>query len=390
MGARRSFFALFALLAFAGGGGAYACLPDLVTFAPAVAPLVPVGRCGDGVAGEGLDGGFEACDPGDAGAVGCSASCAVECAGGYVDPVSNHCYLGLPQAGSSLDDAIEECERRGAHVVTFDGEREYASVLDAGLVAGPFWLGLEGSRGPDDPFRSLVTAEPGAPRRPTTVCPGCFSRPDDGGTFPPFEPDASAPGCIVARPDRAAWEESPCVATASARVAILCEREPPGLFAEPCIGGVCVHVAEVAAKKRFLYVPTPVSGSDAETACLSLGGTLAVVATREERAALVRAVGRYFLRASAPPVDFWIGLSAGSSDAGFVWADDASADRYDPVWGNGEPRGSGARRAYMHVALDRQYDVGLGLASPSRAPGDGDPDGGEAWPYVCEYPVAAP
>jgi hypothetical protein len=75
------------------------CLPDISPAKPAGfdgggeggVVVVPPAQCGNGVIE--LDAG-EQCDPGEAGAIGCS-SCQIACEGGFVDDTSGHCYFAL-------------------------------------------------------------------------------------------------------------------------------------------------------------------------------------------------------------------------------------------------------------------------------------------------------
>src|SRR5487761_1596976 len=100
-------------------GVVLACLPDLT-----VTPL-PTDTCGSGVVDLARG---EACDPGDAGATGCTATCAIDCEGGAVDDASGHCYFWISGV-DSYPLGKSKCSAAGGHVVSFVDPNEVAFVL---------------------------------------------------------------------------------------------------------------------------------------------------------------------------------------------------------------------------------------------------------------------
>lgn len=336
----------------------FACIPDLPSAAPSSAsdasadagadadaqpppPPAPP-RCGDGIVDLDLD---EQCDPGaapDAPSTVCSANCQMICpdAGGFVWPANNHCYSydGTPVAG--LDDqAANHClaAGTGTHVVTFASEEEFQAVVGA-LQPGAFWVGLDPVAGLPNEYTPFAVYEPGW--GPT--CPGCFAHTDDPTSALP----GATAGCVEALADAgASWQEYPC--SAAPKIGVVCEREPSGLLTQRCDGGTCVDLPSTHTQKRYVYVSTKMGGDAAEAECETLGGTLVVLESRDEREQLWYALERM----GGPPGEFWIGLA--QQNGVWSWANDAGADAYPSPWGNKQPDGNGSR-AYLlqQTALD--------------------------------------
>ena len=70
-------------------------------------------------------------------------------------------------------------------------------------------------------------------------------------------------------------------------------------------------------------------------------------------------------------VGFWIGL--GLVGAEWRWDDDAGLSERPVPWGDGQPRGTGAARAYLRLSLE--YDTQLAHA---------DDDAAATRPFICE------
>lgn len=321
-----------------------ACIPDLPDGSAAQdgSPVIPPegGKpyCGDGIidftAGE-------QCDPGPNGSAYCSSDCKVVCSGGFVWPRNDHCYYEIPLGAASLSEGITRCGG-SAHVVTFASEDELDAVVGA-FDAGPFWVGLS-----FDPtangYTSVHALEPGW----DPACRGCFAHVQDPSQ--PLPGDAGL--CVEGFSDLTApWQQYPCVTDAGARgkrLHVICEREPVGSGSRGCMdaGVSCLELAWTSGSKRYVYFHNsfPSDGPDAsaEGTCTSLGGSLVVLQSRDEREQLWRAVG-----ANQTQSFLWIGLSLPEGGNEWVWDDDASMDAYPPPWGDGWPHAFGPSRAYL-------------------------------------------
>lgn len=364
--------------AFAAASLAAACLPDLAPLGPedAGAPFDTgpglFRGCGDGVIETKDDGGDagESCDPGDAEAKGC-LSCQITCEGKY-DPASGHCYFAAGES-ATYNAALSRCTAENAHVVTFATQGE-VDLVDSLVDGGAFWVGLSLTSAVAG-FESAPRDEPGYPIPPTSgPCEGCFAVGADGGELPLDAPDASLPNCVVSR-GKGSWTRTPCT---GASFATVCEREPPGLRTQSCIGGFCFNVVKTSGDKTYLLGVDSLTASEARASCANLeGGRLAVFASPEEREQIAHEIlGRY---PDTVEQTYWIGLA---EDAGaWAWEDgepvDAAAPRRSP-WGNAQPEGGApGARAYMRLA--QSYDTQLAYAD----------DGGanNVRRYLCERPV---
>jgi hypothetical protein len=360
----------------AGLVAAVSCIPDLPSTgapdgAPADQATVDQGgpeagqpRCGDGIVQ--LDAG-EQCDP--PGSAGCGASCLMQCDGGFVWKSNNHCYEEQ-LAADSLTNATTRCGV-GPHVVTFASDDELAAVTGA-IDAGAFWVGLL----PADPqlgqpgYSSLASYEPGW----SPTCSGCFAH-------TPIEPLPADGGCVRGFGDLArSWEQIPCIDGGLRRV--ICEREPVGRQSTPCEAGVCIELVWTVGMKRYVYVHDVAKADDAENDCRSMGGTLVVLQSRDEREQLWRELSRLPPGNGGTPAFIWIGLSladGGSPDAGpWVWDDDAAADAYPSPWGDGQPSGVFGR-AYLTQNIQLPpIDDSLGRNALR--------DPATKFQYVCQLP----
>ena len=362
--------------------GAGACISDLPPDPP-VPPPAPVnlGTCGDGYID--LAAGEE-CDPGapDAASAGCSNRCKVTCSG--LKWVTNdHCYeLMSASAGSLQGEASSRCAnfRGGGHVVTFASERELDAVsrylIDAD--AGPYWVGLWEA---PDRFNSVNAYEPGW----SPMCPGCYAHTSDPKAALPISPEAvadpTAAGCVQALPDfaKGSWVQYPCSGAAPLRV--VCEHEPEGVHSTTCEAGTCITLVATYDTKTYVYESLPLAWTDAETHCHSLGGTLVVLASRDEREQLWLELSRLH----AAPARVWIGLAPAASpdrpDASiWIWDDGADApDAHPSPWGIGQP-GRPAPAFLLHAATQPPVDDTLAHTDPTVS----------ALPYVCQVPTSAP
>lgn len=338
-----------------------ACLPELGVLPAADDAAVATGTgCGNGVIEEGTDGGAaEQCDRGDGGGAGCSAACTIECEG-EIDPRTGHCYFKAG-AHAALLEARQSCLAVSAHVVTVGDDDEAARA--ARLAAGEHWIGLE-RRDSLGGFVTTETSEPGWPLSGRS-CAGCFGFADGGG-LPRLDADSGASLGCVARGDGGAWIEVAC--TGGGARATVCEREPRGVRGQACGGGICFTLP--TSEKRYLVVPSPSGAAEAASFCAAqFGGRLAVLASRAEREQLATELARFF--PPEPVSTFWIGLAHGAGV--WRWDDDAGLDAHPVPWGDGQPRGVAAGRAYLRLALE--YDTQLAHA---------DDDVTTARPFVCE------
>lgn len=375
-------------VAFAGAVGAViaavACIPDLPPQATADAgdDVDEVPGCGNGIVD--LAAG-EQCDPGvpldpDASFAGCNGLCRMDCRGGYVWPANNHCYAKAANRETTELQAIAQCTDN-AHVVTFASVAELQFVTDT-IDAGPFWVGLgpNGSGSPDL-YAALQLYEPGwAPQ-----CSGCFAYTET--------PDASLPtvtgpnqGCVEGFSVLdASWRQYPCNSTTTtSKLIVICEREPPGSTAQRCDGGLCIEIPWTRGAKRYVFIGGRFTPDDAAARCASLGGSLVVFGTRDEREQLWYALAHGGVL-GVTATDIWIGLSL--TDAGWAWDDEAGADAYPPPWGFGQPVATPAlQRALVHWApAATPISIDLTLARNTQAATS--TPGAAA---LCQIPVAAP
>ncbi|MEO8875321.1 MAG: C-type lectin domain-containing protein [Polyangiaceae bacterium] len=342
-----------------------ACIPNLITDPePDGGSNAEIGQfCGDGYITLGqYDGGFadlqagEQCDPGEGGAVGCSNNCRVECDGGKIDPVTNHCYFAVAPA-SALDVAEQSCEMANGHVVTFADDRERTFVLEnlkssfAVVDASAFWsaLSVSAEQGGYVPALPNDELEPGW----SPSCSGCYAAPNVDGSIPKLLNDAGGQ-CILDLP-RLGWSQFPC-SQIPFGIPVICEREPPGSLAIPC-AGTCVSVPATAGKKRYFFSPVQVTADQAHAQCTELGGSLVVFDSPEERETLLREVARTMAESSFPVKEAWIGLS---TDDGGPWTWDNGTALTASPWGDNQPvaPGTGPVRAYV-VLGTQNYDIQL-------------------------------
>ncbi|NOU33350.1 MAG: C-type lectin domain-containing protein [Polyangiaceae bacterium] len=347
---------------------AAACLPDLPTAtAPFDASRLPARGCGDGFVDFAADAG-EQCDPGEAGVPGCTTGCKLDCEGGALDPVSGHCYFPLSKS-ASFAKASEACLTKAAHVVTLGSEEELAFV--SARYPAPIWVGLAqnstaaGAYTPPSNVR-----ESGWPLPPATgPCPGCFAVADDAGIFPPEGPlDGGPSGCVTTH--EGVWHATPCNLPGPG-FSVVCEREPAGTRTESFNETLRISLAETAKKKRYLYSPSEDTAEGAVATCKLLGGRLVVFESRAEREELGREIAQ-LLPPQTPVGTFWIGLAAVGGV--FTWDDGTPEAAHPAAWGDQEPKGTGDRRAYMHIA-QTSYDSTLVRA---------DDDATARRPFVCE------
>lgn len=347
----------------------FSCLPDLPALPAEEAGVTPsTAGCGDGIIQQSFDGGGEQCDPGLGISPGCADDCRILCdedQGAVLSP-GEHCYF-LAGTSAQFADANERCRKLSAHVVTL------ATAEEATFVARTFpehWLGLSESA-TAGAFASVVADEPGFPIPPQSgPCTGCFGGAAPGDAGLPQDPavDSGVLSCVRRSPDNGAWLRVPC--TYTRELPIVCEREPVGARSEPCVGGVCMTLSVSRTQKSYLYVPTPVTASQARASCTGIGGKLVVFSQQREREELAREVRA--LLPTQPLVSFWVGLA--EADAGAIWAWDdgvAEGDRAR-AWGDKEPLHGG--RAYLQLSSG-SYDSAL-LHTES------NPDALHA--YVCE------
>jgi cysteine-rich repeat protein len=321
--------------------GPSGCIPDLPssvavdTDTGAGSDVVaPVPHCGDGIVQLSLG---EQCDPGANPQVGCSPTCQIQCDGGFHWSSNDHCYGVVPPGAASIGEAITTRCTGSSHVVTFASEQELAAVVGA-LDAGAFWVGMNQDVAKFDPVTLL---EPGW----DPTCSGCFAQtPDPTQPLPGY--DGGAQACVEGFSDLdASWQQYPC--TGGKRIPVICEREPVGRLSQVCglvDGGECFDLRFTYGSKTYVYVKLAAPADAAEQQCESLGGTLVVLQSRDEREQLWKELAR--MSGAGLPTTIWIGLSIADGASDWTWADDASLDAYAPPWGDRQPKDGGAR-AYL-------------------------------------------
>lgn len=363
----RRIVALGALLA-AATSLALACLPDLGPLAPLESPdggtdLGSLSLCGDGVIATLDDGGDagETCDPGEAGAAGCTL-CRLAC-DGFVDPRTDHCFFDAG-ATASYAAAIGACQEQGAHVATFASARETELLGDAST-----WIGLAQSPLAGGAYLPSRADEPGYP------CPGCFALPaDDAGVgFPPL-PDAGTGQCVAQVAGR--WYAVPCE-DGGVPFTTICEREPVGRRGQGCGGAICFTLPATAGTKTYVLFASGETPAGAKTTCESYpDGRLVLLDTAEEREQLAREAVK-FLPADGPRLEstFWIGLAFDAASGTWRWDDGKPEAERPEVWGREQPIDPGAGRAFLRMR-DDVVDTQLALSDDKRE--------GARRPFVCE------
>jgi hypothetical protein len=362
----------------------FACIADL----PADQPVPPAPGCGDGYVD--LAAGEE-CDPGlgsqSAAIGGCGSDCKVDCPG-MVLPTNLHCYELASADQTTLDPGARgACSKTSAHVVTFASEEEFQAVAKyvQATDAGPFWVGLWHA---PQFYNPVVDYEPGW----SPTCPGCYAHtPNPSAPLPRAVTltDGGGPveqiACVKAfsDPARRSWEAAPCRTLGGLHV--VCEREPVGVHSKACEAGVCIELVATQTTKRYVYRASLATSEDAEADCRSLGGSLVVLESRDEREQLWRELSRLTLAQSR----IWIGLSptrgAAVGDAGadaalvWQWDDGTNAEAPDahPLpWAIGEP--AEATRAMLTYETQRPRDNTLADTDTTAI----------ALPYVSQIPVS--
>jgi len=328
------FVACFVVFAFAALVTAVSCLPDL-TLAPAT------GQCGSGVVN--LDDG-EACDPGDAGALGCTTSCQIQCEGGVIDDATSHCYFWTPPV-LSLDMAVQTCGNLNAHPVSFVDMTELSFIATAtkGLPNasnGASWLALEkglvNEAGLETYYTPLITPLPGW----ASSCIGCFAY-TDASDIPLPGTGIPAP-CVNWRHSLTSpWTQGGCTlgVTDAGQTTnnVLCEREPPGIFSMPCesdasAASTCIEVPMTHTTKRYELAAVPAIFDIARSTCSTRGGQLVRFDTAAEREEVVTEVRR------VTNADFWIGLFYDTTKTAWSWVDGTLAPYASPTpWADLEP-----------------------------------------------------
>jgi hypothetical protein len=351
---------------------AFACLPDLEV------AVVPTATCGDGVVD--LEQG-EACDPGDAGTpvVGCAPTCQIDCEGGAIDPLSNHCYFWIDGVDSILE-AITDCNNANAHLVSFVDLQELQFVVSNGRNlpgapdSGATWLALTKGQLDDAGIQTYLTL--GGVDLPgwSASCAGCFALADGGDADLPLG-GASPQDCVNwRRSTTASFTQGVCTLTTTGP--ILCEREPAGAFASPCddaSSDLCIEVPRTFAAlphKKYVFVSRAVDFANAASDCITRGGMLAHFESSAEReeviGEIVNVVG------DQQVFNVWIGLSFDDEGGAWTWLDGTPATAV-PLWADGEPSmSSGA--ASIEIDRDR-FDTRLAQAQdPASTNG-----------YVCQF-----
>jgi hypothetical protein len=330
--------------------------------------------------------------------------CKIQCPG-FTWPGNNHCYQLISESSNSLSPGPSTanglCAQKLSplgHVVTFASEDEFRAVSQAFADAGasPFWIALQAQTGYTTRYGSLVLFEPGV----WNVCSGCFAyTADPAAPLQLAKPGDTKALCVQGSTDPKVWWTGIECTGVSPDPHVLCEREPVGRQSIQCDGGFCINLVWTLGQKSYVYHDTQASADEAEQECLSTGGRLVVLRSRDEREQLWHELGR----APVQPAAIWIGLALGNggsaqSDAGtdaeggggpgpdaaptgWVWDDGMPADAYASPWAGNEPHASGGgltTRAYMTHEPFLSDDT-LAHNSP--------PPNGALLPFVCEMIV---
>jgi hypothetical protein len=132
----------------------------------------------------------------------------------------------------------------------------------------------------------------------------------------------------------------------------LCEQEPPGSRATPCLGDkLCFSTPATQSggvgsrTKQYVLVPALAAYGDAVTTCNTLHGSLLVLDSREEREQV--AVVAASLSPNVP--DYWLGLTRGKAG---VWSWSSPLDPSE-VWATDEPVNATGTHAYVDVHVGK-------------------------------------
>ncbi len=365
---------------------ASACVPDLQTVQLTARPASPL--CGDGFIDR--DAG-EACDPGEAGAVGCTSTCQIECGdAGFVDPATEHCYFVPSDPQRDYPNASMDCEMAAAHAVTFGSPREFDLVAAWAETKLPgIWIGFVKSSDSPGYAADSPQDEPGWE---STNCTGCYAATNaTGGIDRSALFDAATSTDCVMAPDvphlgDAPWQEWPCDPTSTGPRTV-CERAPPGLSSEPCNGAFCVDLAFTHGTKSYLLFAQPTGPDDAAALCAQFpGGLLVTLDSPEEREELWAEI------AGVDPsiTQVWIGLAQdGDAGGAWTWSDGTplGLDGGPPLpWGDKQPVDGGGTRAYLQ-RLPTEDVVDNQLAQNfNHTPPMADAAVPIALPFVCQIP----
>ena len=303
-----------------------ACGGDDGATAPIDAPELPIDAA---VCGDGIVGGAEACDDGNAddtdGCVACAfATCgdghvrrAVEacddatpscvrcttCAG-IADPATGHCYT-MVEAVADRAAGQAACANAGGHLIALDGAGEW--VVVAPLWTTPFaatWIGLVRAVDGQNQWRWETGASLGA------------------ATWNAGEPNDSGgvEDCAEAGGMTGGWNDLVCTTTRRA----LCER--PAWTLDPATN----HAY------RTLYALR--THPEATADCAALGAHLVTITSAAEQAFVASIAGR----------DVWIGAFQGTGEGTWFWS---TGERWEfTAWGVGQPDDAGANEDCAHVA----------------------------------------
>ena len=297
---RARLFLLTSSLSFVMVG--LACLPDLV-LSNADADAAQAKPCGDGV----VDLDAEQCDPGPDAALGCTATCVIDCDGGIVNPSTNHCYFWTTTT-DTIDHASTYCNLAGgpnAHLVGFadqdelsfvgPGTKNLANAPDGG---GGTWAWLEKTGGTNDAgYETYYVPSVLGATLPGWVasCPGCFANADggDGGGFSYAGQNPQV--CVF-------WKKGPrrvgcsrSVRSGETPYAVVRARAA-GAFSAPCPDGgwhTCIRVPRTASDEALRAHGRRLRASTTRaSACASRGGMLARFESGAEREEVIAEVAR--------------------------------------------------------------------------------------------------
>ncbi|HEY1954866.1 MAG TPA: C-type lectin domain-containing protein [Polyangiaceae bacterium] len=352
-------------MACASIAAAAACLPDLALFQPDGGDAAVAGpSCGDGIVE--LDSG-EQCDP-DAGVIGCTASCTIDCDGGVVDDASGHCYFWVPNVDSTLF-ASNQCSAAGGHIVSFVDPTEMLFVLNQtkslpSAAPGASWLSLLQLVTSNDAGATVYSSGLAATPGWAYTCPGCYAAVEAGAQDIQRPTSGNPQPCVDWRKSGGPWVQTACSlgfddAGDLNKSSALCEREPPGSFATPCAssdaGDICAEIPRTFGKKRYVLGP-PRAFDVARAECTARGGVLAHFQSSAEREQAVLAVSPFLVTS-----DFWIGLAFDDDAGAWRWDDGAAAPPQFPTpWADLEPSvNAGAASIHLDVGA---FDTALAHA----------------------------
>jgi hypothetical protein len=246
-------------------------------------------------------------------------------------------------------------------------------MVDAGFWVGDAatWIGMSFDTNVLAYTSPPGTGEPGFPIPSLgSSCTGCYAHGIDPNAGFPLDNTGQPFYFILASQDAAA----PWFGANVANAAVVCEREPVGIYGHFCSGGICFDLPSVG--KSYIVGPNATDPDEARAICEAQNdaggsGHLLMIDSADERDFIATELARDLALGDSP--GFWVGLSH-DDDAG-TWRWDDKQQRTIP-WGDEAPETTFAKpnvRAFMRLSPDF-YDPRLLHAKDDQT----------SLPFICQ------